>query len=776
MAKDKIISKVTYWGVIGLLTLAFVFFLIFNVYKEYKEYRLSISQLKEAVIDEKKQVLGEQIKNIISLINLEEKLIEDHLKNQLKDEVNMSVSILESVYSGLKGKLEDQFIKDTFLTALRSISIDNGRRYFFVTAADKTGIVLANRAFPDIENKSMWNYRDIYGKYVQRAFYETVKRAGEGFVEYYWYMPENKETPYKKIAYVKLFKPFNWIIGTGDYVEYLRENMKQEMAQVVSTTDTGTRISVLVLGFDGKCYSGKEICEKFSFVRDSLKEGFSQKDGFLMYTHVCSVWDVFITVLYPVKNLDMEISGSLSSLRQAMQENIAYSTASGIVFYLFLIFITDRFLKRMRKTEEELKEKENTLLKERRMLFTRLYKDSVTDLPNRNKFNIDLQLSDKSSIAIINIDRFREINDLFGYQFGDHILRTLANFIKRYIKNHSRFLKVYRISGDEFVVADIRGSMEKAKFENLIEDLVEKINTMIIRDENNAVNINVSAGVALKEENPLPKADIALKEAKKNREKPVAVYHRKLGEAFEYREDIHWIEKIKSALREDRIVNYYQPIVDNKTGRPVKYEALVRLIDEDGKVYTPYYFLNVAKKFRLYPEISRRVIKNAVDIIKEKKVHISVNLSLSDILNIEMRNYILKLLREHQIGEYLTFELLEDESIESSSEVIEFIGFVKMYGVSISIDDFGSGYSNFSYLSKLKVDFIKIDGSLIKNLNTDETSRAIVEAIVTFARELKIKTIAEFVENEDIWNIVKTLEVDYSQGYFCGKPSLKILD
>ncbi|SNZ04041.1 EAL domain, c-di-GMP-specific phosphodiesterase class I (or its enzymatically inactive variant) [Persephonella hydrogeniphila] len=184
----------------------------------------------------------------------------------------------------------------------------------------------------------------------------------------------------------------------------------------------------------------------------------------------------------------------------------------------------------------------------------------------------------------------------------------------------------------------------------------------------------------------------------------------------------------------------------------------------------------MAKKFRLYPEISRRVIKNAIELIKEKNIHISINLSLSDILNIEMRNYILKILRDYQIGEYLTFELLEDESIESSFEVIEFIGFVKMYGVKISIDDFGSGYSNFSYLSKMKVDFIKIDGSLIRNLDKDDISHAIVEAIVTFAKELKIKTIAEFVENEDIWNIVKELDVDCSQGYFCGKPSPKILD
>ncbi|WP_457643488.1 EAL domain-containing protein [Persephonella sp.] len=779
MAKPESISRLTYWGALGLLTLAFLFFVAFNIYKEYKRYNLNAVQLKQTIINERKEVLAANLREIISLINFQEKQLEKYLKDRLKDEVTIVDSILAGVYSQLKNRLEKKQIEKILLNSVKDVRFASGRGYFFITTADEVGTVLENPAFPYIEGKSMWNFQDIFGKYVQKEFFKVVSQQGEGFVEYYWYLPGKDGIPFKKISFVKLFEPFNWIIGSGDYVEYLRQELKKNFARTVSmSTAVDSKVKVVVFDYmeQDKCISPEDVCRQFSFLKNHLREGFLKLNNILFYIHKCPTWKIYIVSAYPLADISEEINIPLSQMKSIMIKDIVFSTSVGLVFYMFMFAVTARFLRRIKEQEEEVKEKEYRLLKESRKLFTRFYTDPITHLPNRNKFSIDLEKAKTASVALFNIDRFREINDVFGYDFGDYVLKTVGNFIKKEAKAFNPKLKVYRISGDEFLLADFENRTSRSSFKSLVEKIVDRINTMIIKDKNNAVNINISAGIAIKETNPLRKADIALAQAKNNSEKPVVVYDGSKSTIDEYKENIIWVEKIRKALQEDRIVLYYQPVVNNKTGKIVRYEALVRLIDEDGKVYTPYYFLPVARQYKLYAEISREVVKKAVRTIKEKGVHLSINLSLSDILNIEMKNYILKTLRETGLGDKITLEILEDESIEGSQDVIEFISAVKMYGVQIAIDDFGRGYSNFSYLTQLHVDNIKIDGSLIKDINKDRTKRAVVEAIVTFAKEIGLKTTAEFVENEDILQIVKELGIDCSQGYYIGKPAPEILD
>ncbi|NPA58403.1 MAG: EAL domain-containing protein [Aquificae bacterium] len=778
MVKPKSISGLTYWGALGLLTLAFLFFVVFNFYKEYRRYRLNLNQLKEAVINERKEMLAANMREMISLVHFQESLLEDHLKNRLKDEVNIVVGIFGSIYNSLKDRVPEAELQNALLNSVRGIRTSDGRGYFFITRADNSGIVLVNPAFPEIENNSMWNYQDVYGKFVQREFLHTVKKYGGGFVEYYWYLPDSDKLPSKKIAYVKLFKPFDWIVGSGDYVEFLREEMKRRFALTLSQHELPkSKVSIIVFDYiTDTCISEKKVCSRFSFLKNHLREGFLRLNNTLFFIHKCPIWRIYIASAYSLKDIESELTAPISMMKSAMIKDLAFSTGIGLVFYLFMFLMTRRFLNLIRTQEEEVKKKEYRALKESRKLFRQVYTDPITGLPNRNKFNVDLGRSKSASVGLFNIDRFREINDVFGYDFGDKVLKTVGNIIKREARSVNPNLRVYRISGDEFVVADLKKSLSKSAFRSLIQKIVDRLNTTIIKDQSNAVNVSVSAGVVLNDENPLSKADVALAEAKKNADRSVVVYSDIITTLDHYRENMIWVDRIRSALIEDRIVPYFQPIVNNKTGEVVKYEVLARLIDRDGRVYTPAEFLEISRRYKLYPEISRRIIRKTAQVIKEKGVNLSINISLSDILNIEVRNFILKTIRETGIGDRLTFEILEDESIEGSYDVMEFISSVKMYGVRIAIDDFGRGYSNFAYLTKLAVDVIKIDGSLIRDINRDKTHRAVVKAIVTFARKSGIKTVAEFVETEEIFETVKSLGIDCSQGYYIGKPSPEILD
>ena len=223
------------------------------------------------------------------------------------------------------------------------------------------------------------------------------------------------------------------------------------------------------------------------------------------------------------------------------------------------------------------------------------------------------------------------------------------------------------------------------------------------------------------------------------------------------------------------IVPYFQPIIDNKTNAIVKFEALSRLVDENGVIHSPYNFIPIAKTIKVYDKITMAIIDKSFEMFEKHPFDFSINLSVEDIINQEMYDYILKKLHTSGMGERVTFELLESEKVNDFSKVFHFFNEIRRYGAKVAIDDFGSGFSNFSYIIKLNPDFIKIDGSLIKEIDQDKNAQIVVETIVDFSKKLGIKTVAEFVHSSTVLSTVKQLGIDYSQGYFIDIPSPDIV-
>ena len=168
------------------------------------------------------------------------------------------------------------------------------------------------------------------------------------------------------------------------------------------------------------------------------------------------------------------------------------------------------------------------------------------------------------------------------------------------------------------------------------------------------------------------------------------------------------------------------------------------------------------------------MIEKSFEAFKDIDVEFSLNITIEDILNEDIKDFLYQMLQQYQIGNRLVLEIVESESIENFVEISNFIKEVKNYGCKIAIDDFGTGYSNFEYLLKLKSDYIKIDGSMIKDIDTNNDAKLVVSTIVDFAKKMNIKTIAEFVENESIEKVIKELGIDYSQGYLHSKPKPEI--
>nr|WP_267905531.1 EAL domain-containing protein [Nitrosophilus alvini] len=234
---------------------------------------------------------------------------------------------------------------------------------------------------------------------------------------------------------------------------------------------------------------------------------------------------------------------------------------------------------------------------------------------------------------------------------------------------------------------------------------------------------------------------------------------------------MEWVKKIKKAINYDRVVPYFQPIFDNRTGSAVSFECLMRMTDENYDLYLPGDFLEIAKKSRLYSELTKKMVTKCCEHFQNIDCKFSINLSVDDILNEEVVWYIKDEIKKYKVEDKIVFEIVESEGIEEYEEIAKFISDMKKMGCKIAVDDFGTGYSNFEHLLKLQIDYIKIDASLIKNLEHDKNAEIIVKTIVDFANRLGIGTVAEFVSSDKILAKVKKLGIGYSQGFFLGKPA-----
>lgn len=397
-----------------------------------------------------------------------------------------------------------------------------------------------------------------------------------------------------------------------------------------------------------------------------------------------------------------------------------------------------------------------------------LYTDNLTSLSNRTKLIEDLQDSSMGikSIAMLDINSFKEINDFYGHRAGDKILKGIAELIIQTVF-HLNDIILYKFPADIYCLASL--SEDEERFNNIIKDLISVIDKKVFKIDSYEIDTRITAGMSFSvKNNKLITADLALQAAKRDN-KDYLVFFDELDNINEYENNMIWTKKLKHALANDNIIVYYQPLINNATLKVDKYECLVRMIDDD-KVVSPFFFLDISKKSNQYSKITKVVIEKSFIEFENLPFEFSVNVSYEDIVDLNFLPFIKEQLSKYDVASRVVFEILEDEGIKDYDILIKFIDEVKSYGCKVAIDDFGSGYSNFEHLLKMNIDFLKIDASLIKNIATDENSYKVTKTIIDFARNLNLKTIAEFVENKEIFDIVKELGADYSQGYYFSAP------
>jgi len=401
-------------------------------------------------------------------------------------------------------------------------------------------------------------------------------------------------------------------------------------------------------------------------------------------------------------------------------------------------------------------------------------RQDVTDIMNPIKQLQDTLRDFKRPVLLyMKLDKFDMLEEFYDNDVLEKLQKQVASHLHNRFADFYEFDKFYALGNGEyaFVIDYYKYLQDESQFIQEMKGLQEVIAEDIISLENISYDLSILLSIVYENNHILESAKLGLKNLLKTKKDFIISNNLADKEQEKTKQNMKVVSMIQYALKNGNVISYFQPIVDNQTKEIVKYESLVRLIDENGKVVSPFYFLDTAKKSNYYTQITHTVLKHSFSVLKLYGVSVSINLSALDIEQKSTRENILELLEEHKdFAHLIVFELLEDESVKEFKIIRQFITDVKKYGVRIAIDDFGAGYSNYERLLDYQPDILKIDGCLIRDIETSSYSLSVVKSIVTFAKEQNLQTIAEYIENEAIYNIVKDLGVDFSQGYYFDKP------
>lgn len=396
---------------------------------------------------------------------------------------------------------------------------------------------------------------------------------------------------------------------------------------------------------------------------------------------------------------------------------------------------------------------------------------SITDVIHPEEQLNDYLMQHKEPIIfLIKIDEFKYLEHSFTKKITKKLQKLFAQELLKHMPKECGFSNIYLLNNGEFAfVKKYHALIETEYLIQNLQNFQEKINREKIKIGIVNYTLSIICSLAYGTD-ALSNAKIGLTKILTSKEEFIFATNLLEKITKDSNEKLHKFIMLKEAIDSYKIISYFQPIVDNKTRKTIKYESLVRLIDEHNNILSPYHFLEIAKEGKYYHTITQIVLRNSFRALFNSDIEISINLSALDIEDERIRSEFFTLLERYKTEtERITIEILEDEKIKNQNMTKTFIEETRKYGVKIALDDFGKGFSNFARIQSYQPDYIKIDGSLIRNIEEDQFSKDLVQTIVFFAQKQNIKTIAEYVENENIYTILKNLGVDYSQGHYFSK-------
>lgn len=567
--------------------------------------------------------------------------------------------------------------------------------------------------------------------------------------------------------------------AVGRYTKYNEE--KKKLSTYFTNLPAGTKFRVGYVNPAKTIKEGYELCAEILNV--PVESIFVYSCLFRkLYLRNCAEWELTPFEKYNVCGIFMmseiafqngrndfyngccSMAGTAEEERYILPNTVALEKAT-------MIEDDESFLKKaLEKKKEILNLKQTGLLSNLMKRFHEGEGESFLDIhfkvPNilqykedKNNFNklcmVQIETAD-ASIALMGQDQyFKACRDM---------LAKVKDFIKEcHLEN---ILNIYTLNYKTFVFP-----CKKTATDTYFIDCIKKLydNFEYVTLQQSGI-FGVAKFVVVLNQEDMLEVGLNVLFANKDSQSNFLVCDQDMGKDLTASDELRGIELLKRAIDKNNVVPFYQGIYNNQTQKIDRYEALMRIIDIDGKVYAPYYFMDVAKKYKFYSKISRMVIDRALKDFMDREECVSINISFYDIKSASFREWLLNRLREFPEPERVVIEFVETEDYKNMEVLFRFVEQIHETGSKIAIDDFGSGYSTFSTIVKLKPDYIKIDGSIVKEVATDHDSLIILDTIRYLADKMNTLAIAEFVENKEIQTIIAKNGISYSQGYYYAKP------
>ena len=794
---DHLIRLFIYLSIAGFVIISAALILIFTK-KSLDNYDKSLDEIKIAQYKKARLEAKDRVDKLVDFIHINESLLYRTEKEKVKNSVRLGIEIVKNVYEQFQW-FPKEIIYEKIRDKLRNIRFfENKSGYFFMY--DLKGTCLLLPAKPSLEDKNLIDLKDAKGNYPVRESIELVKQKGEGFLSWYWHkIGEDKMK--EKVGYVKLYKPLGIFLGTARYSEDIIANIEKELRHYLKSLDKDSYGYIFAYDYmgnmkkEGESYSSinrwDEKINGHHFIREAIIGAQTNPDGFFI-SHVADNEKEVVSYIRAIPKLKWIIGTNVTNednlynqQKELLDKEIFKTISDTIILSLIVlafmivgyVIIGLRIKKRFYMLEHSL------IVKNKELSFQATH-DSLTKLPNRIllldriSHSIDKAKRDGKMLAILflDIDNFKMVNDAYGHDAGDRLLLSVAKILNSKVRKSDT---VARFGGDEFVIL----LDDLTKIEDCIvitKKIVESFNSPVLLESFN-MNISFSIGVAIfpndakDSETLLRYADIAMYKAKSDGKNRYVFYDESMNKKIIEHMKIE--KELKNGIRNDEFIIHYQPQVDINTKEIVGFEALVRWQHPTRGITYPDYFIQVAEESDLIVEIGNLVLKKAMNQMREwydKGLNpgiVSINFATRQLEMTNLFEYFEANLKNSNCkSEWIEVEVIERFLMKDISRSVGMLKRFRELGLGVAIDDFGTGYSSLSYLKYLPVTKLKIDKSFIDGIVENKSDRAIAKSIIDLAIGLGLDVLAEGVENQEQFEILKNMGCHTIQGYYFYQP------
>lgn len=823
--KSRTLPRLHLAGTLLVVLLLTVFLSGFFSWQKIQDHHDSIQRIETLSFDQVQQRLQREMTAILNDIEYTQAQTEVELRQRLIEVVDLALDTATKLYQQQRDQMAPEALQSLIIETLRPLRFFDGRGYYFID--EMTGRFILLPTAPEYEGLLLPDNQDDTGHFIMQGLIDAAEKPiGQGFSSYRWYRPDNPEQMADKLAYVRYFAPYDWLIGAGDYTYEWELKLQHQVLRQIRNRLIGETGYTAVIDDQGKVLLSLDshhlellpVDQQRQIEREAISLMLTKAEaggGFIRYlwsnaktgekrwklalVQPAGYWNwILISTIFE-DEVSSILQNEIDTFKESSPNQLkTYLTLVGFAFFIAVVAsllfsrwsstLFQAYHEELASQREALKRKAEELIESESNIRHLAFHDTLTGLANRrlliDRLHQQLKHNQRNNelgaLLFIDLDNFKTLNDTLGHDMGDELLRQVASRIKLSLRDEDT---VARFGGDEFVImlASLgNDKQEVAEKAQLVADKLLSSLRLEYQLEDHHYFITASIGVALtrKEavvEELLKQADLAMYKAKESGRDRIFFFDPQMQESIAAKALIE--SELRVAIQQQQLILFYQPQV-NTAGQLIGAEVLVRWQHPSKGLISPAEFIPVAESTGLILPLGRWVIEESCRQLSRwsaseffSELNLSVNISAHQFKQSSFAEDVLHMMHQLKVPKNrLKLELTESVLLDDIDFAIERMRHLKEQGISFSLDDFGTGYSSLAYIKQLPLDQLKIDHCFIDGLPDDANDAAITRIILSLASELNLCVVAEGVETEAQRQFLIEHRCPGYQGYLFGYP------